>query len=166
MTHPTWELPLAEQEGALILTPCPGTKEVDLETSLQQIKQQGAKAVVTALNAEEMQKAGVAELPEMVAKLGMHWYHLPIEDDCAPEADFQQQWNKVSPELHEILKADRKIAIHCMGGSGRTGLLAAHLLLEKQWSLDTIKQQVQALRPGAFTKQVQIDYIDQFAASK
>lgn len=166
MTHPTWELPLGQQEGALILTPCPGTKQVELETSLQQIKQQGAKAVVTALNAKEMEAAGVAQLPEVVTKLGMQWYHLPIEDDCAPEADFDKQWSQVSPELHDILKADGKIAIHCMGGSGRTGLLAAHLLLEKQWSLASIKQQVQELRPGAFTKQVQIDYIDQVAASK
>jgi protein-tyrosine phosphatase len=46
-----------------------------------------------------------------------------------------------------------------MGGSGRTGLFAAHLLLEKGWSLDEIISRVQALRPGAFTKQVQVDYI-------
>jgi protein-tyrosine phosphatase len=51
-----------------------------------------------------------------------------------------------------------------MGGSGRTGLLAAHILLERGWDLDTIKARVQALRPGAFTKPVQIDYVGQLVA--
>ncbi len=50
-----------------------------------------------------------------------------------------------------------------MGGSGRTGLLAAHVLLEKNWSLNEIVPQVQALRPGAFTKPLQVEYIEQFA---
>ncbi|CRZ67802.1 protein tyrosine phosphatase [Vibrio cholerae] len=48
-----------------------------------------------------------------------------------------------------------------MGGSGRTGLLAAHLLLEKGWPLESIITQVQALRPGAFTKEVQVQYVHQ-----
>ncbi len=52
--------------------------------------------------------------------------------------------------------------MHCMGGSGRTGLLAAHLLLEKGWELQNIITQVQSLRPGAFTKDVQVEYIKQF----
>ncbi|EMY8516756.1 dual specificity protein phosphatase family protein, partial [Vibrio cholerae] len=54
-----------------------------------------------------------------------------------------------------------KVALHCMGGSGRTGLLAAHLLLEKGWPLESIITQVQALRPGAFTKEVQVQYVHQ-----
>ena len=57
-----------------------------------------------------------------------------------------------------------KLVLHCMGGSGRTGMLAAHLLLELGWDLDTIKKEVKVLRPGAFTKPVQIEYIDQVAA--
>ncbi|EEY43727.1 predicted protein-tyrosine phosphatase [Vibrio mimicus VM223] len=52
-----------------------------------------------------------------------------------------------------------------MGGSGRTGLLAAHLLLEKGWSLESIITQVQALRPGAFTKEVQVEYVQQLVNS-
>jgi protein-tyrosine phosphatase len=52
-----------------------------------------------------------------------------------------------------------------MGGSGRTGLFAAHLLLEKGWDLDKIVQEVQALRPGAFTKPIQVEYINGVANS-
>ncbi|MBD1577678.1 phosphatase [Vibrio sp. S11_S32] len=161
MIHPTWELKL--DTGALILTPCPGTKIVSLIESLQQLKAQGVSAVVTALSIEEMQQKGVDDLSKQVEALGMKWYHAPIEDDQAPDASFMQQWSALSQALHQHIDKGEKVAMHCMGGSGRTGLLAAHFLLEKDWPLDLIIEQVQALRPGAFTKPDQIEYIRAFA---
>lgn len=164
MTHPTWELKIQEGQSALLLTPCPGTKETDLPCSIEQLRKQGVQAVVTALEFDEMAKAGVSELPKKVQELGMVWIHLPIEDDCAPGEYFASEWKKVSPTLHKIINQGGKVAIHCMGGSGRTGMLAAHLLLELGWDLKTIKSKIKALRPGAFTKTVQIEYITQLAA--
>lgn len=164
MIHPTWELPILEGKAALILTPCPGTKEANLSESLKQLKEQGVQAIVTALDLDEMAKAGVAELPKQTNNLGMNWFNLPIEDDCAPGEEFALNWRQTSPELHKIMNQGGKLALHCMGGSGRTGLLAAHLLLELDWDLEKIKSEVKALRPGAFSKPLQIEYIDQFAA--
>ncbi|KGY11011.1 phosphatase [Vibrio tubiashii] len=161
MTHPTWQLDI--ETGALVLTPCPGTKGVDLDTSLAQLKEQGVEAIVTALDDAELASKEVSELGEKTQQLGMQWFQIEIEDDCAPGADFASKWQTASPELHKIVDNGGKVAMHCMGGSGRTGLFAAHLLLEKQWKLEDIVREVQALRPGAFTKQVQVDYINQVA---
>lgn len=162
MTHPTWQLNV--DDGALVLTPCPGTKDADLDTSLAQLKQQGVAAIVTALDESELASKGVAELGEKAQQLGMKWFQIEIEDDCAPGDEFAAKWQQASPELHQVIAQGGKVAMHCMGGSGRTGLLAAHFLLEKQWQLDDIVREVQALRPGAFTKSVQVDYIKQVAA--
>lgn len=162
MTHPTWQLNV--DAGALVLTPCPGTKDADLDTSLAQLKQQGVAAIVTALDESELASKGVAELGEKAQQLGMKWFQIEIEDDCAPGDEFAAKWQQASPELHQVIAQGGKVAMHCMGGSGRTGLLAAHFLLEKQWQLDDIVCEVQALRPGAFTKSVQVDYIKQVAA--
>ena len=164
MIHPNWELKVSDNEATLLLTPCPGTKGTELKASLEQLKAQGVEAVVTALDNEEMEKAGVADLPFLTEKLGMLWFHQPIEDDCAPDEGFDIRWQQISPKVQAILEKGGKVALHCMGGSGRTGLLAAHLLLERGWELDTIKSEVKALRPGAFSKQVQIDYINAVAA--
>ncbi len=163
MTHPTWELLVTGTNGALVLTPCPGTQGVELTASLEQLKLQGVTAIVTALNYEELESKGVAELGVEAQRLGMQWFYLPIEDDCAPDGDFLQQWQSASPLLQQVILNGEKVAMHCMGGSGRTGLLAAHLLLDLGWDLDVIKERVKALRPGAFSKQVQIDYIDDVA---
>ncbi len=161
MTHPTWQLNV--DAGALVLTPCPGTKDADLDTSLAQLQQQGVAAIVTALDESELASKGVAELGEKAQQLGMKWFQIEIEDDCAPGDEFAVKWQQASPELHQVIAQGGKVAMHCMGGSGRTGLLAAHFLLEKQWQLDDIVREVQALRPGAFTKSVQVDYIKQVA---
>ncbi|CAE6925213.1 cyclin-dependent kinase inhibitor 3 family protein [Vibrio alginolyticus] len=161
MSHPTWQLEL--ESGALVLTPCPGTKDVALQASLEQLKSQGVQAVVTALDNAELASKNVSELGEITQQLGMKWFQIEIEDDCAPDEAFAVKWQQASPELHAILAEGGKVAMHCMGGSGRTGLFAAHLLLEKEWSLDDIVREVQALRPGAFTKPVQIEYIERVA---
>ncbi|BCL71555.1 phosphatase [Vibrio nigripulchritudo] len=161
MTHPTWNLDL--ESGGLVLTPCPGTKGVALEASLQQLKDEGVQAVVTALDNAELASKAVSDLGEITEKLGMKWFQIEIEDDCAPSDAFTAKWQKASPELHKILNQGGKVALHCMGGSGRTGLFAAHLLLEKGWELADIIREVQALRPGAFTKPVQVDYIERVA---
>lgn len=161
MSHPTWQLEL--ESGALLLTPCPGTKDVGLKASLEQLKEQGVEAVVTALDNAELASKNVAELGEVTQQLGMKWFQIEIEDDCAPDDSFAVKWQKASPELHAILAQGGKVALHCMGGSGRTGLFAAHLLLEKEWKLDDIVREVQALRPGAFTKPVQMEYIKRVA---
>ncbi|MFB9134608.1 cyclin-dependent kinase inhibitor 3 family protein [Vibrio olivae] len=161
--HPTWELPL-EQESALILTPCPGTKDVGLAQSIAQLKQQGVRVVVTALSQQEMDEKGVSSLADEVESAGLQWLHAPIEDDCAPDEAFTKRWRHIAPVIHGVLSQGGKVALHCMGGSGRTGLLAAHVLLEKGWALDEIINQVQALRPGAFTKTIQLEYIRQQAS--
>ncbi|MBR9876478.1 cyclin-dependent kinase inhibitor 3 family protein [Vibrio sp. J1-1] len=164
MSHPTWQLEL--ESGALVLTPCPGTKGVALQASLEQLKEQGVQAVVTALDNAELESKNVSALGEITQQLGMKWFQIEIEDDCAPDDAFATKWQHASPELHAILVEGGKVAMHCMGGSGRTGLFAAHLLLEKEWALDDIVREVQALRPGAFTKPVQVEYIERVAQGK
>ncbi|MEZ8495054.1 cyclin-dependent kinase inhibitor 3 family protein [Vibrio splendidus] len=161
--HPTWQLDL--DTGALVLTPCPGTKEATLDASLAQLKEQGVEAIVTALDDHELASKDVAALGEKTRALGMQWFQIEIEDDCAPGADFAAKWQAASPALHQVIDNGGKVAMHCMGGSGRTGLLAAHLLLEKSWDMSKIVQEVQALRPGAFTKPIQVEYINGVANS-
>jgi protein-tyrosine phosphatase len=163
MTHPTWQLDL--EQGALVLTPCPGTKEATLDASLAQLKEQGVEAIVTALDDHELASKDVAALGGKTRALGMQWFQIEIEDDCAPGADFAAKWQAASPALHQVVDNGGKVAMHCMGGSGRTGLLAAHLLLEKSWDMSKIVQEVQALRPGAFTKPIQVEYINGVANS-
>lgn len=155
--HPIWPLPL--DNGQLLLTPCPGTKDVALMDSLQQLKAAGARTLITLMTAEELLEYGVADIEQQAAEMGFAWLHLPIEDEAVPDAMFEQQWQQQRSELHQCLQAGGGIAIHCKGGAGRTGLIAARLMLERGQLLEEIIPAIQALRPRAFFFPAQRNYI-------
>jgi protein tyrosine phosphatase (PTP) superfamily phosphohydrolase (DUF442 family) len=122
--HPYDVLPLADG-GRLILTPCPGTKGAGLAESLAQLRRAGADAVLSMTPREELAKLEVAGLPEAVDAAGMRWFHFPIEDDAAPGPAFEQAWAANRDAVKALVSQRGSVVIHCRGGSGRTGLMAA-----------------------------------------
>ena len=157
-SHPYDVLPL-EQGGSLIFTPCPGTKGTDVQTSVSQLKQAGAQAVITLTPDEEMARLGVEDLPDACRSQGLAWLHLPVEDDAVPAPLFHERWQAQKVRAQRILDQGGALAIHCKGGSGRTGLLAAIILLERGNKLERVLSMVQALRPKALKLQAHADYL-------
>lgn len=159
MSHPYDELVL-EGSAALIFTPCPGTKGESLNASLLTLKQAGASAIITLMLTEEMERNAVTDLPERCAELELAWFQCPIEDDHAPLADFASAWQQHGPRVHQLLKDGKKVAIHCKGGSGRTGLVAAQIMVERGVDKERVKQRVQAVRPFALTLKPHEEYFN------
>ena len=163
--HPVWTLALNEStptKGGLLLTPCPGTKGVNAITSLRQLKAAGATVVLTALEHGDLPDQGIELLAEACKLLGMQWFHVPIEDDCAPTAEFESKWERANDAAQIALNNGEFVVAHCKGGSGRTGLLAARILLARGKPFEATIESIQAQRPGAFTRQLHIDYISQW----
>jgi ADP-ribosyl-[dinitrogen reductase] hydrolase len=154
--------------GELGLTFCPGKKDKharfghwdrDLGTDLDAIKAWGASAVVTLIEPHEFELLGVERLGEGVAKRGMSWYHLPIRDVSIPDANFEGRWQKTGPQLLEKLRSGQSILVHCRGGLGRAGLVAARLIIETRVPADKAIRAVRAARPGAIETKEQEDYV-------
>lgn len=162
-SHPFDELvinPGTSATAALLFTPCPGTKGVDITTALTQLKAAGAVALISLTPDSEMQQLQVNTIPALCRELGLGWFHCPIEDDQAPGPMFAINWQVAAPQVHQWLRFGDKIAIHCKGGSGRTGLLAAQILLELGLDKIEAKSRVQALRPYALRLQPHLDYFN------
>ncbi len=94
MSHPYSMKSLPHAPGALIFTPCPGTQTSDLDESLETLKQAGAVALVTLMSDTELQKNGAGELGVAARQHGLEWYQLPIEDDQAPDQNFELGWER------------------------------------------------------------------------
>jgi protein-tyrosine phosphatase len=156
--HPFDALPLPEG-GALLFTPCPGTKEADLASSLAQLKEAGAEAVVTVMPDAEMAGAGAQDLPEVCRQNGMRWFHFPIEDDAAPAEDFQAAWGAGRDDLLKLLAGGATVAVHCKGGSGRTGLMVAIVLLERGVPFADAIAEVKRMRPKALQIPAHVAYL-------
>ncbi|WP_082354220.1 protein-tyrosine phosphatase family protein [Marinagarivorans algicola] len=158
INHPIFPLPCAKR-GLLLLTPCPGTQGVTLETSLLHLKAAGATVILTLMTKQELHRYKLDRLPLCSRAQGLRWFHLPIVDDAAPDGAFLDAWEQCKDDVHQRLDNNEAIVIHCKGGSGRTGLVAAQILIERGESkADTISR-IQALRPNAFSRQVQREYI-------
>lgn len=165
MSPPFDVLPVPGLAGSLIFTPCPGTRETTLEEALLALKQAGASGVITLMPDSELSANGAEQIAQRCQALDLAWYHLPVADEQVPLEDFGQGWKASRPAILEHLRAGRSLAIHCKGGSGRTGLIAARILIETGIPRTQAITLVQALRPKAIQHPVHINWISQFDAT-
>jgi len=144
----------------LIFTPCPGTKSINLIDSIVQFKQQGVSMLITLMFDREMTENKVTNLPQLCEAHQIKWLQLPIVDDEAPQNEFEHQWKKHKPTILEEINNKGVVAVHCKGGTGRTGTVISLLLLQLDWTVDKIKQEVQTLKPKALQLEKQKDYLN------
>lgn len=165
MNHPYDLLSIPGIQGKLIFTPCPGTKDSSLVDSLATLKQAGASAVISLMPASELAANGAEDIGKQCQVQDMAWFHLPVADEQVPLEDFGQGWKASKQSILERLNAGQDIAIHCKGGSGRTGLIAARIMVEAGIPRADAIALVQALRPKAIQHPAHINWITQFDAA-
>ncbi len=167
--HPLQIAPLKTTGAGLIgMTLCPGKKDQaaltgawnrDLDTDLQAILDWGAKVLVTLMEDYELRQLGVSEIGERASELGLEWYHLPIQDVSIPDSEFEKAWEEVSPILHKHLDAGEHVVLHCRGGLGRTGTIAARMLVETGETPQNALHRVRVARVGTVETEEQEEYI-------
>lgn len=144
--------------GRLGLTFCPGKKQPgamsgpwdrDLAIDLDAVATWNAAAVVTLVEDQELHRLAVTAMGEMVAARRMAWYHLPIRDVSTPGPHFEGRWEYDGEKIRDLLRAGCNVLVHCKGGLGRAGTIAARLLVELGWSPDSAIAEVRRVRPGA-----------------
>lgn len=150
--------------GRIGITFCPGKHDRtamsghwdrDLGLDLNAIRDWGAGAVVTLVEAHELVDLRVERLGEEVARRGMRWLHLPIVDVSTPDGDFERQWVAAGDELRGLLRRRCDVVVHCRGGLGRAGTIAARLLVELGMAPAAAIVAVRAARPGAIETDAQ-----------
>jgi ADP-ribosyl-[dinitrogen reductase] hydrolase len=114
---------------------------------------------VSLVEHHEFAALGVEALPGEALRLGMAWRHLPIPDRQPPELDFEQRWAEVGAELVVALREGRRIFLHCKGGLGRTGTVAACLLREAGIGAAEAVAQVRLARPKTIETTQQERYV-------
>ncbi len=164
--HPYSVLSVGPIKAQLILTPCPGTQEASMDDALDTLKAAGASALLTLMPTTELARNQAEQLPEECQQRDIEWFHLPVEDDQAPAEPFQTAWETHGGRIRQLLTESKALAIHCKGGSGRTGLIAAQLLIECGVPLQEAIDKVQVLRPRAIQNPVHISYIKQLDFAK
>lgn len=124
----------ASPEGSIGLTILPGRKDRgrDLIEDIAAIKAAGVTSVVTLLSNTEFAEYGVTNLLDAYRAAGLEVLHRAVKDQGVPT---HEQAEQVLDFLKRATDAKKKVMVHCVGGLGRTGLIAA-LYLRKYAGLD------------------------------
>jgi ADP-ribosyl-[dinitrogen reductase] hydrolase len=170
VSHPLWvdSMSVPGLPGLIGMTICPGKKgdsvygppwDRDLRADVGVIRAWGAAVVVTLMESHEFELLGVTELGAEVERAGMRWLHLPIPDLGAPGEVFLRSWRERGPELHDALACGEQVLLHCRGGLGRTGTIAAQPLIERGMRPEDAIREVRRTRPGAIETGAQERYL-------
>ena len=147
--------------GRVGITLCPGKKDAhgmsgrhdrDLAADLDTVRDQGAVAVVSLITDDECELLSVRGLGAEVRARHMTWLHLPIQDGEAPGNTFEGAWKHAGPYLRSLLRSRFDVLVHCKGGLGRAGTVAARLLVELGACPEDAIDEVRRVRPGAIER--------------
>lgn len=169
-THPLQiaEVGIGQGLGAIGITFCPGKKQPgaltgawdrDLGLDLDAVSAFGAAALVTLIEEHEIGELKVHGIGKETMLRQMDWLHLPITDVSVPGPEFEQAWQVHGPGLRATLRDGFNVVVHCKGGLGRAGTIAARLLVELGADPAAAISQVREVRPGAIETRAQEDYV-------
>ncbi|MFT5172013.1 MAG: protein-tyrosine phosphatase [Gammaproteobacteria bacterium] len=162
-------------QGRIGLCACPGGRRTlardhdpstDLINDLERIVEFGARGVVSLIDDRELIALGIESLPVLLQRKGLWWKHLPITDMGIPNADFEQHWQANSTFIREALSRGEDIVMHCWAGLGRTGTIAARLLIECGMEPAAAIIRLRDARPGSIQTRKQEKYVLRLNSSK
>lgn len=153
--------------GVIGMTLCPGKVQTgglsgdwkrDLAVDMAAIRAWGATVIISLMEPHEFQRFGVPGVAQAVPSGILH-LQLPIPDAGVPDAVWEGKWQQAGPEVRARLRRGERVLIHCRGGLGRTGLLAARLLVEFGMVPDQAIDAARKARPGAIETVEQEVYV-------
>lgn len=159
-THPLQipEVVASPSHGRIGITFCPGKHDLfahtgawerDLGIDLDAITAWGARLVLTLVEPAELKTLKVPQLGHEIMHRGIAWRHLPIADYSVPSRAFEEQWLTDGREIREMLRRGEDVLVHCKGGLGRAGMIAARLLAELGMDPEEAIRAVRRARKGA-----------------
>jgi protein-tyrosine phosphatase len=123
----------------------------------------GISAVLSLLTPGEEDDLGLTDEAHAVASNGMEFLSLPIPDRQVPNSE--TELNAILESLNARLSSRKNVVVHCRQGVGRSGLVAACLLVSKGLTPKAAVETVSAARGLSIPEtREQREWIDHYAA--
>lgn len=159
--------------GLIGLTIAPGKRAMgregkwmrDLDVDLRRLREViGADVLVSLCEADELRRLEIPNLHERARSFG-----IVVEPFAFPDGGTPRSAEALRPLVQRILDAaalGQKVVIHCMGGLGRSGLVAACVLIARGQAADEAMQIVRAAREGAIENAEQEAFVHGFSMGR
>lgn len=155
--------------GRLGLTGAPGRwwpgRELDppflIERDLTRLRDRyRASTLVTLMEAAELRAHGLDGLLGEVRRAGMESLWLPIPDMGAPAS--VEQARTLVERILERMERRGTVVLHCLGGLGRSGTVAACVLAARGREPGEALRMVRRARPGSVQTEAQEAFVMAF----
>lgn len=148
-------------DGKIGMTLCPGRRDAlsvdgpwerDLAADIAVVIAWQPALVITLVEEKEFALLGVpdfaAAMESACVAAGVRWVQVSIADAGVPDRAFELAWIDVGAFARAALAAGGRVLLHCRAGLGRTGMIAARLLVELGVPSDDAIRSVRAARPN------------------
>ncbi len=145
--------------GSLAITLLPGRRDFDrsLDADIDEILGHGISNVVCLATQGELDSFGVRNLLDIYKKQGLDTHHLPILDQ---EVASPKLTSAAVKWINDALSAGKKVLVHCVGGLGRAGTVAACTLVSNGVAPDAAIAHVREARSQrALETAVQVEFV-------
>lgn len=143
--------------GTLAIASLPG-RSGDYRGDLEAFHEWKPGIVVSMTTEAEMAEVGGENLGSDIQAMASRWCHLPVLDFAIPEPEVEAKWPEVSRNLRQALAGGGRVIVHCMGGCGRSGMVALRLMVECGEDRFTALNRLRALRDCAVETKGQLQW--------
>jgi protein-tyrosine phosphatase len=174
LSHPIYVDYVPEEAGLpgkLGMTFAPGMKtpsingrwERDLEADMRKLQEGGADTLVSLVEEHEYRDFGITELHEKDEVGGVEVLRFAIRDMGVPEEAQAEDFEAMILNIVGRLEAGRNVVVHCRGGLGRTGTVAACVLVALgEHSADEAIDAIRQARKGTIQTDEQEEFVRRF----
>lgn len=151
--------------GKLGMTICPGRKDYnrDLAEDLRVLQNENVPWLYGFMTDQELEWAGIPDINNQASKLDIIYGGLPILDQDVPSMEDAQE---LCSQILGQLKQGENVVLHCIGGLGRTGMIAACVAVEQGLSAKAAINIVRDARgPRAVESEAQEKFVAEYAAT-
>ena len=117
------------------MTICPGKTQIksgfewrrDIKIDLDLIKQHNVDVIVTLLSKKDVVRLKIESMFDEIRKRGMQSIWYDIDDGTCPKDE--ELWKKYAADVGDkLVKENKNVLVHCMGGLCRTGAFVLTVL--------------------------------------
>lgn len=160
-------VPVPGYVGALGLVACPGVRinagvvgnRKAVQVDIQEIIDWGANGFVTLFEEHEFKMNGVEDLHARIQGAGIWTMHLPIIDMYIPNQEFEDAWAVQGEQIRQALRIGERVILHCYAGLGRTGMIAARILVEMGMTPDEAVASVRQANKRRIQTKAQLAFV-------
>jgi Cyclin-dependent kinase inhibitor 3 (CDKN3) len=143
--------------GSIGMFQCPGRGggTRDIHVDIATLDAWGPDVIISLIEAREFAHLGVPNFASIMSRHWTTWYQVPIPDMQPPSPQSLAAWSQAAPVVFAALRGGGRVGLHCAAGLGRTGMIAAKLLVGLGQTPDRAIATVRAARPGTIETRAQ-----------